>query len=141
MDPLVDPDDLPGRADVDVVDESDLRELADKFLESEFGQRGDARVEVPFALSLGGHIIRGRIDAVFPDGGGWLVVDWKTNRQHDADPLQLAFYREAWADLTGAPAESIRVGFYYVRTGRLIEPTDLPDRTELERLVTGSGQG
>ena len=40
----------------------------------------------------------GVIDAVFqhPDGT-WDVVDWKTNREQTADPVQLAIYRLGWA--------------------------------------------
>ena len=64
----------------------------------------------------------------------FLVVDWKTSRRGDADPLQLALYRQAWAELTGVPVERVRAAFYYVRSGRLVEP-DLPDRTALEQLL------
>jgi DNA helicase-2/ATP-dependent DNA helicase PcrA len=33
------------------------------------------------------------------------------------------------------PVERVRAAFYYVRTGRLVEPRGLPERAELERLV------
>ena len=52
-----------------------------------------------------------------PDGG-FLLVDWKTNREQTADPLQLALYRLAWAELTGTPLEQVRAAFHYVRSGR-----------------------
>jgi DNA helicase-2/ATP-dependent DNA helicase PcrA len=135
--PLLDLATLPGREDADVRDEADLEDLASRFLASPFGQRADGRVEVPFSLSLGGQTIHGRIDAVFPDGDGWLVVDWKTNRSHDADPIQLAIYREAWAEARGISADRVRVAFYYVRDGSLVEPDDLPSRAQLEELVGG----
>jgi DNA helicase-2/ATP-dependent DNA helicase PcrA len=89
-------------------------------------------------LVLAGQVVRGRIDAVYRDGdepGRWLVVDWKTSRAETADPLQLAIYRVAWADLAEVPVEQVRAAFYYVRSGRLVEP-DLPTRAALERLVT-----
>lgn len=95
------------------------------------------RVEAGFALVLAGQVVRGRIDAVYEDGDGYLIVDWKTNQHATADPLQLAIYRAAWADLTGLPPERVRAAFYYVRTGELVEPADLPGRAELERLVAG----
>ena len=67
---------------------------------------------------------RGRIDAVYwdarPDGAsGYLLVDWKTNRSATADPLQLAIYRLAWAELHDIPPSSdrVRAAFYYVRSG------------------------
>ncbi len=58
----------------------------------------------------------------------WLVVDWKTNRHRSADPLQLALYRVAWAELAGVPVERVRAAFRYVRTGDLVEPAELPGR-------------
>jgi DNA helicase-2/ATP-dependent DNA helicase PcrA len=135
--PLVDLTDVPGREDADVRDEAELGALAEAFLASPFGQRTDGQVEVPFALALAGQTVRGRIDAVFPDGDGWLVVDWKTNRSHDADPIQLAIYREAWADIQGIAADRVRSAFYYVRDGALVEPPDLPSRAWLESLLGG----
>jgi DNA helicase II / ATP-dependent DNA helicase PcrA len=93
-------------------------------------------VEPPFALVLAGQVVRGRIDAVYEEDDGFLVVDWKTNREQTADPLQLAIYRVAWAELHGVPAERVRAGFYYVRSGELVVPGSLPDRAALERLVT-----
>jgi DNA helicase-2/ATP-dependent DNA helicase PcrA len=63
-------------------------------------------------------------------------VDWKTNARQDADPLQLAIYRLAWAELHDVPLEQVQAAFYYVRTGELVEPPALPGRAELERLVS-----
>ena len=92
---------------------------------------------------LAGQVVRGRIDAVYDEGDpsagpgqAFLVVDWKTNTRQTADPLQLALYRLAWAELHGVPVEQVRAAFYYVRSGELVEPDGLPGRAELERLVT-----
>ncbi len=134
---LLDPDELPGRGDADIDDESDLRELIKVFEEGPFGERVPHAVEPPFALVLGGQVVRGRIDAVYQDGDGFLLVDWKTNRVQDADPLQLGIYRVAWAELHGIPLERVRAAFYYVRTGEVVVPDDLPDRSRLEELVAG----
>jgi DNA helicase-2/ATP-dependent DNA helicase PcrA len=87
-------------------------------------------------------VVRGRIDAVYqttrPDGSrGYDVIDWKTNRSETADPLQLAIYRIAWAELVGIPAEQVGAAFYYVRTGDVIRPDDLPGREELITLLNG----
>jgi ATP-dependent DNA helicase UvrD/PcrA len=140
---LVDPDELPGRADAEIDDEDDLRELVALFEEGAFADRTPVAVEPPFALVLAGQVVRGRIDAVYAeqvDGqDGFLVVDWKTNRAQTADPLQLAIYRVAWAELAGVPVERVRAAFYYVRTGDLVEPPDLDDRESLVALVGGSG--
>jgi DNA helicase II / ATP-dependent DNA helicase PcrA len=139
---LVDPDDLPGRADIGIDDEDDLRELVQLFEKGEFAERTPVAVEPPFALVLAGQVVRGRIDAVYADkrvdgSDGYLVVDWKTNREQTADPLQLAVYRVAWAELVGVPVERVRAAFYYVRTGELVEPAELESRHRLEALLNG----
>ena len=141
---LVDPDELPGRADTGIDDEDDLRELIALFEKGEFAERTPVAVEPPFALVLAGQVVRGRIDAVYADTGldgtdGYLVVDWKTNREQTADPLQLAVYRVAWAELAGVPVERVRAAFYYVRTGELVEPSDLEPRQRLEELLVNDG--
>jgi DNA helicase-2/ATP-dependent DNA helicase PcrA len=136
---LVDPDELSGRADVGVDDDADLQELIARFEAGPFADRTKVEVEPPFALVLDGQVVRGRIDAVFAeDDGGVLIVDWKTNRAHTADPLQLAVYRLAWSELRGIPLERIRAAFYYVRDGEVVTFADLPGRDELERLLRRS---
>ncbi|ABL81023.1 MULTISPECIES: ATP-dependent DNA helicase [unclassified Nocardioides] len=144
---LFDYGDLPGRADAGIDDDSDLKELIATFEAGPFATRTPHQVEAPFALVLRhpggpGQVVRGRIDAVYaestPEGDGFLVVDWKTNRAATADPLQLALYRLAWAELHDLPLERVRAAFYYVRTGEVVEPPDLPDRAALEALLDGT---
>lgn len=134
---LLDPDDLPGRADAEVDDDADLRELVKRFEDGPFGDRVPSAIEPSFALVLGQQVVRGRIDAVYaePDGSH-LLVDWKTNRAATADPLQLGIYRLAWAELHDVPLERVRAAFYYVRTGEVVEPQTLPDRQALEALLS-----
>ncbi len=140
---LLDPDDLPGRADADIEDDADLAALVAAFEAGAFAERAPYAVEAPFALVLAGQVVRGRIDAVYAeqvDGEpGFLLVDWKTNRSHDADPVQLALYRLAWAELHGVGLDRVRAGFYYVRSGDLVEPADLPGRGQLEAILRPSG--
>ncbi len=106
-------------------------------------------VESPFTLLIGGRLVRGRIDAVYDTGPGgrgadlapghdFLVVDWKTGRTDLADPLQLALYRQAWADLRGVAVDRVAAAFYDVRADRLQSP-ELPSREEMVRLLTGTG--
>ena len=64
----------------------------------------------------------------------FVVVDWKTGRADQADPLQLALYRQAWADLRGVPVDQVDAAFYDVRADRLLRPV-LPDRAEIENLL------
>ena len=135
---LIDPDELPGRGDLGIDDEDDLRELIATFEAGPFAEREPLAVEPAFALVLAGQVVRGRIDAVYAEpGGGYLVVDWKTSRQQSADPLQLALYRLAWAELARVPLEQVRAVFHYVRTGDTVEPAELADRVELENLLIG----
>ena len=88
---LLDPDELPGRGDLGIDDDSDLRELVKLFENGPFADRVPHAVEPPFALVLAGQVVRGRIDAVYAervDGAdGFLVVDWKTNRAADRRPV------------------------------------------------------
>jgi DNA helicase-2/ATP-dependent DNA helicase PcrA len=134
---LVGLDEVPGRADEGIEDERELKELVDQFTAGPFGDRLPFAVEPPFALVLGGQVVRGRIDAVYETPTGFLVVDWKTNQRQTADPLQLAIYRLAWAELMGVPVERIEAAFFYVRTGTLEEHPDLPGREELEAVIAG----
>ncbi len=133
---LLEPEEVANRGDHDIDDYADLRELIDTFEAGPFATRVPHAVEAPFALVLDGQVVRGRIDAVYaePDGG-YLLVDWKTNRTASADPLQLAVYRVAWSELTGVPLERVGAAFYYVRTGALVTHDDLPGRQELEALL------
>ncbi|MFC6345265.1 PD-(D/E)XK nuclease family protein, partial [Nocardioides hankookensis] len=132
---LFDYGDLPGRGDAGIDDDADLKDLIATFETGPFATRTPHQVEAPFALVLAGQVVRGRIDAVYADGDRYLLVDWKTNRSASADPLQLAIYRLAWAELHGLAPEQVRAAFYYVRTGQLVEPDDLPGRVELEALL------
>ncbi|MDI1456284.1 PD-(D/E)XK nuclease family protein, partial [Streptomyces sp. ATE26] len=137
--PMLEPDELPG-AEAEIADERDLEALKEAFENTEYAHRTPYRIEAPFQLTLAGRVVRGRIDAVYRSGDGdratYEIVDWKTNRAHTADPLQLAVYRLAWAEQQGVPPESVTAAFLYVRTGEVVRPEDLPDRAALERLLT-----
>jgi DNA helicase-2/ATP-dependent DNA helicase PcrA len=132
--PLFDTLDLDGSADT-VVPDTELDELRAAFSASEFAERAPVAVEAPFAVRLGGRLVRGRIDAVFRwDGDGYEVVDWKTGER--GDPLQLAIYRLAWAELAGVPIERVSAAFLHVASSRVVRPEGLPGRDELNVLVT-----
>ncbi|MBK8463053.1 MAG: UvrD-helicase domain-containing protein [Nigerium sp.] len=119
----------------EVVDaDADLARLIAAFEAGPFARRTPLATEVPFSLFLGGQVVRGRIDAVFDDGGRPEVVDWKTGRARP-NPLQLAVYRLAWAELHGLDTGDVDVAFYDVLAGRLTRPSRLPDRADLETLV------
>ena len=133
---LFDPTDLPGSGDRDVVGiESDLEleALKQSFIDGPFGDSSPHAIEAPFTIMLGGQQVIGRIDAVYRTAAGFEVVDWKTNQQATADPLQLAIYRLAWAELNDLDPATVTGAFYYVRLGQVKRYGQLPDRAELER--------
>lgn len=145
--PLLGPEDLPGGGpgEAEIADERDLEALKEAFERTEYAHRSPYRVEVPFQLTLAGRVVRGRIDAVYKDGDGddvtYEIVDWKTSRTRTADPLQLAVYRLAWAELHDLPPEAVKASFLYVRSGEISRPAHLPGRAELERVLLEGPDG
>ncbi|MFF2959544.1 UvrD-helicase domain-containing protein [Streptomyces sp. NPDC057963] len=135
--PMLGPDELPGgdESDAEIADERDLAALKEAFERTPYARRTPYRVETPFQITLAGRVVRGRIDAVYRTGETYEIVDWKTARAHTADPLQLAVYRLAWAELHDLPLTAVTATFLYVRSGETVRPTRLPGRAELERLL------
>ncbi len=101
--------------------QEELRALIDAFEAGRFAHRTPLGVEVPFLMRRGDHVLRGRIDAVYAweeKGYDYLVVDWKTSRR-TADPLQLAVYRQAWAESRGVDLARVAAAFYHVLNDQL----------------------
>ena len=133
---LLDPTDLPGRGDVDLASDAELDEVIELFRTGPYGDLTPHAIEAPFSIVLAGQQVIGRIDAVFQGGDRFEVVDWKTNRTESADPLQLAIYRLAWAELQGVDPADVDAAFYYVRLGTVQRfGADLPDRDVLESML------
>ncbi|SHN74563.1 DNA helicase-2 / ATP-dependent DNA helicase PcrA [Geodermatophilus obscurus] len=140
---LLDLDELPGSGDESAAPDGALAALQEAFLASPWADRQPVEVEVPFETPLGPLTLRGRIDAVFDDGGGGFeVVDWKTGpppsgAELAAAAVQLAAYRLGWSRLTGVPVERVSAGFHHVSAGVTVRPVDLLDEAGLLALVTG----
>ncbi|MBB2946133.1 DNA helicase-2/ATP-dependent DNA helicase PcrA [Actinoplanes lutulentus] len=138
---LIDIDELPGAADDGAAGDEELAALQEAFLTGEWADRNPVEVEVPFATTVAGVVVRGRMDAVFADPDGRFdVIDWKTGRrpsgaEADAAAVQLAAYRLAWAALAGVPVSRVRAGFHYVREQVTVRPADLMDSAELAELI------
>jgi DNA helicase-2/ATP-dependent DNA helicase PcrA len=130
--------------ELDAADELDtdmqLAELREAFRRTAYAARAPIAVEEPFALSIGGRVVRGRIDAVFstPDGGA-EVVDWKSGARAGVNDVQLAIYRLAWAEISGLPLERIDAAFVMVRTGEVIAPRRLLGRRDVDEILRGEG--
>jgi len=122
---LLDPFDLPGAADDDITTDEAIEALQTAFEASPFADRAPVATERAFAVLINGRVVRGRIDAVFRDGDTYQVVDWKTGRHHD--PMQLAIYRAAWAQIAGVPVEQVEAAFFVIGPNELVTPSDLPD--------------
>jgi DNA helicase-2/ATP-dependent DNA helicase PcrA len=122
-------------------DDSKLEDLKAAWLKSNFANRTPARVEVPFETTIAGVLIRGRIDAIYSDGDGFQVVDWKTGSKQlgKSAQVQLAMYRLAWAKLSGCDISKISAAFHYVPTGVTDQPADLLDEAALIALIASVG--
>lgn len=87
--------------------------------------------ETPFAVRLerdGEALVqRGVIDLVFRESGGWVVVDYKSDRFRlgmdwegaaERHAGQLAAYAQAWEKITGEAV--VETGVYFLRAGRYV---------------------
>jgi ATP-dependent exoDNAse (exonuclease V) beta subunit len=93
-------------------------------------------VEIPFTLpwelpdesgSLVPGLLHGRLDLVFREPEGWVIVDYKTDPipregvgslvAHYRD--QVALYAEAWERITGEPVHE--AGLYFTRAETYVE--------------------
>ncbi len=111
-----------------------LEGLRAAFLRSRWARATAIVVEEPFALTVAGRVIRGRLDAVVEDPddpGRQVVVDWKTSAPHTADPLQLSVYRLAWAGATGADPDRVSAVFHHVGANQTIAAHPLMSLKEL----------
>lgn len=110
----LDPDRLPGGPDV-------AAGLRASFLASAWADLDPVRVEAPFVLVAGGHLVRGRIDAVYERDGRTELVDFKTGRPAAAGDraagTQLDLYGLAAVDAWAADSERLRTTYCYLRAG------------------------
>ena len=76
-------------------------------------QRGECRRETPVIYVLpDGLLLEGVVDLAFEDGGGWIAVDYKTDRElatlgEDRYRQQVALYASAVARATGTSCSGI----------------------------------
>jgi DNA helicase II / ATP-dependent DNA helicase PcrA len=138
---MVDLLDLPGSADEDPGDDSDLPLMKEHFLASEWALRTPEAIETAIETIVDGIAVRGRIDAVFRRAdGGFTVVDWKTGAKPSGEQarvgaLQLAAYRLAFARLRGLTPDQVDGAFYYAASGETVWP-QLPDEADLVHLLS-----
>jgi ATP-dependent helicase/nuclease subunit A len=89
--------------------------------------------EVPFSVSLDGNLVEGKIDLLFEEESGWVIVDFKTD-DVSGEVLEQRFqsYREqglwyARSVREAAGCEVKEVAFFFVRSGevRLVMPNGI----------------
>lgn len=90
--------------------------------------------EVPFSVSLGGNLVEGKLDLLFEEDGGWVILDYKTD-EVSGDALEQRFhsYREQGAWYAEAVRKATRgkvkeMAFFFVRAGevRIVERNGQP---------------
>lgn len=140
---LVDLEDLPGAGD-DAHADVATDELQRSFEASEWAGRVPLEIEVDLVVPLGGLVIHARPDAIFADGDGYVVVDWKSGRPpRDAAEmrereLQLALYRLAWALHRGVEQDRVRAVFFFAATGETVEVHRTITAEDIPELVAGA---
>ena len=92
-----------------------------KVMKSALWQRAQAArqrlVEVPVVVALADGLVRGVIDLAFAEADGWVLVDYKTDREKPEDLLekygeQLETYRRCWQTATGQTVKEL--GLYAI---------------------------
>ncbi|MCM6762864.1 UvrD-helicase domain-containing protein [Rathayibacter sp. ZW T2_19] len=121
-----------------------LAALVETFERSEWADRRPEAVEIEIHLQLAEHVVVCKIDAVYPDGDGFQIVDWKTGRApEDAADLelkqfQLALYRLAFAKWKGVPLERIDAVFYFVADDLVLRPERFYSERELSESLSSA---
>jgi DNA helicase-2/ATP-dependent DNA helicase PcrA len=77
------------------------------------------------------------MDAIYADGDGVQIVDWKTNKPPTDEKdlyrrsLQLALYRLAYSEYTGMPIDKVKASFFFVGVSEELTPDVLLGREEI----------
>lgn len=127
------------------LEQEQLAVLQATFERSPWASLSPVDVEREIHLPLDDRIVICKLDAVYlMDDGRYQVVDWKTGKApRDAQDLedkqlQLALYRQAYAEWKGIDPELIDAVFYYVADDAVIRPERIFSREELVALWRAS---
>jgi CRISPR/Cas system-associated exonuclease Cas4 (RecB family) len=104
--------------------------------------------ERSFLLSIDGFRVSGRIDAIYgEDDGPWEVVDWKTGRKPEDDPLaalQLDLYGLACIDIWHKRPEELTLTYLYLASDEEVShPMGEPEevRAQVARVLKAISVG
>ncbi len=137
---LVDVGDLGGEPSGTAAQPGVVERAVRNFAATRFAHLPAPEAEVGVALRLGPWVVRGRIDAIFHDGGAVELVDWKTGRPAGVTPErldQLGLYALALHELGRLPAEGARASYCYLGgdaprvEGRWYGPAELAGQRNL----------
>jgi DNA helicase-2/ATP-dependent DNA helicase PcrA len=112
-------------------------ELRANFENSRFANLKPDFVEQPIEIELAGLIVVCKIDAIFAEADGFLIVDWKSGSapKSEADlrsrAIQLALYRIAFAKWQGIGLERVSAAFFFAADGAEVRPERLMSEQEL----------
>ncbi|MFM6963477.1 MAG: UvrD-helicase domain-containing protein [Micrococcales bacterium] len=125
----------------ELEDEDDYYEvehLQKNFEASRFKAMQPLALEQEIQVTIGGNTFICKMDAVYQDGDGIEIVDWKTNKppkpgseDERKRSLQLSLYRFAYSAFTGIPLEKIKATFFFVGEGVTLTPSKLFSREEI----------
>jgi DNA helicase-2/ATP-dependent DNA helicase PcrA len=114
---LVDVGDLGGEPSGTTAQPGVVERAVRNFAATRFARLPAPEAEVGVALRVGPWVVRGRVDAIFRDGGTVELVDWKTGRPADDTQGgldQLGLYALALRELGRLPAEGARASYCYL---------------------------
>lgn len=116
-----------------------LQQMQDNFNAYELPGKITA-LEEPFSVNVHGVTIQGRIDAIFTDQNGDIIVDWKSGRfpqPGDTHKLryfrdQLELYRQAWAARKGCDPQEVRARLFFLEHGQELDVETISRWLEVE---------
>ena len=128
--------DVDGYGDIESLSQSELKELKQAWLTSEWSSREAFEIELPFEIIIEGTLLRGRMDAVYQDGDCYEIIDWKTGKEKSGEELataaiQLAAYRIAFSRIYKVDPEKISAAFHYVAENKTVRPEKLLEEAEI----------
>jgi DNA helicase-2/ATP-dependent DNA helicase PcrA len=128
-------------SELDISDwAQEQKALGQNFLESPFATMSTHSVELPIEFSIAGTVVVCKLDAVFEQSDGFLIVDWKSGKQPAAADLavrsiQLALYRIGLAKLLGVGIERVSAAFYFAADNKEVRPQLISEVEISERLA------
>jgi len=114
---LVDLDGLGGDLPAGVAEPVEVARAKRNFAATRYAQLPPPEAEVGVVLRIGPWAVRGRIDAIFRGDDGIELVDWKTGRRPESNPLgldQLGVYALALRELGQLPGDRCVTAYCYL---------------------------